>query len=144
MFDETEKQIIEEGMEVKSRFMVSLLTNVLRGFLSFITILILARGLGPASYGDFAFLMGSFVAIKTLLDLGTSSAFYTFLSQKPRGSYFILIYIIWNPEAFAKGRYKTLMKFQGLIKFLLRENYPSERQSHHKKLDPNPEPVSKW
>ena len=85
-----------EGMEVKSRFTVSLFVNVLKGGLSFITMLVLARGLGPALYGDFAFLMGSFVAVKSLLDLGTSSAFYTFISQKPRGYPFIRIYMVWQ------------------------------------------------
>jgi len=96
MFDGSQEQEGIEGMEVKSRFAVSLVTNVLRGGLSFVTVLMLARGLGPALYGDFAFLMGSFMAIKSLLTLGTSTAFYTFISQKSRGLEFMGAYAIWQ------------------------------------------------
>jgi O-antigen/teichoic acid export membrane protein len=100
MFDESQEQRNMDGMEVKSRFAVSLITNILRGALSFVTVLILARGLGPALYGDFAFLMGSFMAIKSLLTLGTSTAFYTFISQKARGLAFMGAYGIWQLAQF--------------------------------------------
>ena len=81
---------------IKSRFAISLFVNVLKGFLSFITVLVLARGLGPVLYGDFAFLLGSFVAFKSLLSLGTSNAFYTFMSQNPRGGKFLAVYGGWQ------------------------------------------------
>jgi O-antigen/teichoic acid export membrane protein len=45
----------------------------------------LARGLGPSGYGDLSFLLGSFVAIRSLVDVGASNAFFTFISQRPRG-----------------------------------------------------------
>lgn len=80
----------------KSRFAVSVFANILRGGLSFITVLILARALGPGRYGDFAFLIGSFVAIKSLLGMGTPNAFYTFMSQKPRGGMFLAVYVAWQ------------------------------------------------
>ena len=81
---------------IKSRFAISLFVNVLKGFLSFITVLVLARGLGPVLYGDFAFLLGSFVAFKSLLSMGTSNAFYTFMSQNPRGGKFLAVYGGWQ------------------------------------------------
>ena len=96
MLDQFQEQQNVESMHVKSRFAFSLVTNILRGGVSFLTVLILARGLGPALYGDFAFLMGSFVAVKSLLSLGTSMAFYTFISQKPRGLIFIGAYGVWQ------------------------------------------------
>jgi len=77
------------------------LANVLRGGLSFITVLILARGLGPERYGDFAFLIGSFVAIKILLGMGTPNAFYTFMSRKPRGGMFLTVYAAWQLVQFS-------------------------------------------
>ena len=40
--------------------------------------------------------MGSFVAIKALLSLGTSNAFYTFMSQNPRGGKFLAVYGGWQ------------------------------------------------
>ena len=81
---------------IKSRFAISVLVSVLKGLLSFVTVLVLARGLGPALYGDFAFLLGSFIAFKALLSLGTSNAFYTFMSQKPRGGKFLAVYGGWQ------------------------------------------------
>lgn len=61
----------------------------------FITGIFIARALNPAGYGDLMFLLGSFVAIRSLLDLGSSSAFFTFLSQSARGARFYLVYISW-------------------------------------------------
>ena len=81
---------------IKSRFFISFVSNILRGGLSFATGLIIARGLGPSNYGDFVFLLGSFAAIRQLLDLGTSSAFFTFLSNKPRDLKFIISYALWQ------------------------------------------------
>ena len=89
------------NLSAKSRFAVSILANTLRGGLSLITVLILARGLGPERYGDFAFLIGSFVAIKILLGMGTPNAFYTFMSQKPRGGMFLTVYAFWQLVQFS-------------------------------------------
>jgi O-antigen/teichoic acid export membrane protein len=55
----------------------------------------IARGLGASSYGDLNFLLGSFAAISSLLDLSTSSAFYTFISKRQRSRKFILLYSTW-------------------------------------------------
>lgn len=55
----------------------------------------MARGLGPSDYGDLMFLLGSFMAIRQLLDMGSSSAFYTFLSQRTREKHFFLFYFGW-------------------------------------------------
>jgi O-antigen/teichoic acid export membrane protein len=81
---------------IKSRFAVTLLSNVLRAGLSFVTGLAVARGLGPEGYGDFAFLLGSFAAVKQLLDMGSANAFYTFLSRRPRGKRFLASYVAWQ------------------------------------------------
>jgi O-antigen/teichoic acid export membrane protein len=63
--------------------------------IGFITGLVIARALNPAGYGDLMFLLGSFVAIRSLLDLGSSSAFFTFLSQRARGRRFYGVYLSW-------------------------------------------------
>lgn len=54
--------------------------------------MIIARGLGPGEYGRFSFLLVTFTALKSLIDLGTSSVFFTLISQKPRSKIFILYY----------------------------------------------------
>lgn len=80
---------------VKLRLAISVGSNVLRALISFITGLLIARTLHPAGYGDLMFLLGSFVAIRSLLDMGSSSAFFTFLSQRARGRRFYLVYFSW-------------------------------------------------
>lgn len=80
---------------IKTRFFSTFITNILRVGISFITGLIIARTLGPSEYGNFNFLIGSFTSLATLVDMATSSAFYTFISQKQRGRKFFGYYAIW-------------------------------------------------
>ncbi len=80
---------------IKIRFAVSVGSNTLRAVIGFATALVIARALNPAGYGDLMFLLGSFVAIRSLLDMGSSSAFFTFLSQHPRAKVFYLTYFVW-------------------------------------------------
>ncbi|MFN3467993.1 MAG: oligosaccharide flippase family protein, partial [Candidatus Brocadiales bacterium] len=65
---------------IKFRFLASILANVTRMGLGLLTGLLVARGLGPAEFGSFSFLLTSFTAISQLLDMGSSQAFYTFVS----------------------------------------------------------------
>jgi len=80
---------------VRVRFLFSVASNILRAIIGFTTGLLIARTLNPAGYGDLMFLLGSFVALRTLLDMGSSSAFFTFLSQRARGFRFYWMYISW-------------------------------------------------
>lgn len=80
---------------VKTRLLVSVGSNGVRAAISFFTGLLIARALNPSSYGDLMFLLGSFVAIRSLLDMGGASAFFTFLSQRSRGTRFYLFYFAW-------------------------------------------------
>jgi len=63
--------------------------------MNLLTGVIVARQLGPSAFGSFNFLLNSFISIMTLLDLGTSSAFYTFVSKKKQSLHFYLYYFIW-------------------------------------------------
>ena len=80
---------------LKARFLVSVGSNSLRALLGFVSGVLIARGLNPSGYGNLMFLIGSFVAIRSLLDMGSSSAFYTFISRQGRGLRFYLAYISW-------------------------------------------------
>lgn len=86
---------------VKRRFAVSFASNALRAALSFLAGLVVARGLGPEDYGRLMFLLGSFVSIKSLLDLGASNAFYTFISQSRRPPAYYAWYLLWLAAQFA-------------------------------------------
>jgi len=81
---------------VKSRFAVTLAANIVRTGLSFLTGIVIARGLGPEEYGNFTFLLSSFIALRQLLDMGTGAAFYTFLAQKSRPAAFVGSYLLWQ------------------------------------------------
>jgi len=69
--------------------------NVLRAAISVTTIMLIARWLGPKDYGRMAFLLGTFIAINGLLDLGSSAAFFTFISKRHRSSRFVSLYWKW-------------------------------------------------
>src|SRR6266568_233846 len=80
---------------VRRRFAFTVGANLFRSLLSFLTGMLPARWLGPRDYGNMAFLLGTFVGLRLLLDLGTSTAFFTFLSQRARSKRFVLIYYAW-------------------------------------------------
>lgn len=80
---------------VNVRFFMTLIVNVAKTILGFATGVVIARKLGPSDYGDFNFLLASFASITTLIDMGSSSAFYTFLSQKKREKVFYVYYVLW-------------------------------------------------
>ena len=82
-------------MSIVRRSMVSIAANTLKILLTFITSILLARGLGVAEFGIFAFLMSSFTATRLLLDMGTSRAFFTFISKYNRSKRFYSYYSIW-------------------------------------------------
>jgi len=82
-------------LSIKKRFLFSVGANIVRAGLSLAVGLLVARGLGPADYGNLAYLLGSFWAIRALLDMGMASAFYTFIAQKHRGSRYYLVYFGW-------------------------------------------------
>ncbi len=73
---------------IKVRALATFLARILRAGVSFITGLVIARALGPDEYGNFSFLLGSFISLGSLVDMASSSAFYTFISQRPRGRKF--------------------------------------------------------
>jgi len=85
---------------IKKRLLVSVGSNVVRAAITFATNLIIARALRPSAYGDLMFLLGSFIALRPLLDLGASTAFFTFLSQRARSRGYYLLYFGWLAAQF--------------------------------------------
>jgi O-antigen/teichoic acid export membrane protein len=78
------------------RFAATFAANVVRAGLSFFTGILIARALGAGGYGNLNFLLGSFTAITTLLDAGSTSAFYTLLSSRKRPPLFFAAYFVWT------------------------------------------------
>lgn len=92
----TESQFIAPSERFSIRFGATLIANVLRAGLSFATGLLIARTLGAVGYGNLNFLLSSFLAFTFLLDMGSTPAFYTFISQRKRPPLFFVIYIGWT------------------------------------------------
>jgi len=86
---------LENYQSIFSRFSISILFNIIRGGLTLATTVLLARFLGAEDYGRMAFLLASFLAFKSLLDMSSSHAFFTFLSEKTRSKKFINMYLCW-------------------------------------------------
>ena len=81
---------------IHSRFTAAFIANILRVGLGSVTGLLVARSLGPEQYGNYIFLLGCFIGFGQLLNMGTSNAFYTFISQRPRPFHFFASYFIWH------------------------------------------------
>jgi O-antigen/teichoic acid export membrane protein len=67
---------------LKKRYIAKLSANIIGMAISLVTETLIPRALGPKIYGDFNFLTDFFTKIVNFLDMGTSSCFYTRLSQK--------------------------------------------------------------
>ena len=84
----------EESSTAK-RSIFSVIFNIIRAGVGFSTAMLLARWLGPEGYGRLAFLVASLLAVRGLVDMSSSQAFFTFLSQRPRSKKFVNIFLQW-------------------------------------------------
>ncbi|NLW91135.1 MAG: oligosaccharide flippase family protein [Syntrophomonadaceae bacterium] len=78
------------------RYAFKLSTNLVGLFVNLITQAIIPRGLGPRAYGDFNFITNFFNQIIGFIDMGTSTAFYTKLSQRPREYGLVVFYLYFS------------------------------------------------
>lgn len=97
------------------RFGTTLVASLMRGGLSFASGILIARGLGASGYGDLNFLLGSFAAISQLLEMGTSSAFYTFISQRRRSRMIIALYLCWVVFQFVATVFAVALLLPGTL-----------------------------
>jgi len=82
-------------MSIQKRFAFSFLSNICKGVALFTTSALIARGLQPEIYGTYAFLLVVAVSICSFMDMGTSKAFYTFISKKAQSKLFFIYYFTW-------------------------------------------------
>jgi O-antigen/teichoic acid export membrane protein len=80
---------------VSSRYIVTLGAQVFRLLLSFATATIVPRALGPATYGNYTFLLSTSGAIRGVLDSGTQQAFFTFSAQERASGPLTRLYALW-------------------------------------------------
>jgi len=84
---------------LNKRYVFKLSTNLIGLFINLITQAIIPRGLGPKAYGDFNFLTNFFSQIIGFLDMGTSTAFYTKLSQRSKETGLVIFYLYFSALA---------------------------------------------
>ena len=77
------------------RVIFSFISNLIKAIFSLATGLLIARGLGPEDFGILSFLLASFTALRSMLDMGTSSAFFSFISKKLQSKKFFITYLVW-------------------------------------------------
>lgn len=68
---------------LQKQYTYKVFTNLVGLFSSLVIAGVVPRALGPIAYGNFSFLTDFFSRIISFFDAGTSSAFYTKLSQEP-------------------------------------------------------------
>ncbi len=87
--------ITKNKKDIVTRYLFTIITTIIRGFLNLFLAFFLARTLGVLDYGKYTFLIAAFTFCTYLLDLASSSAFFTFTSENTQSRKFIKIYSLW-------------------------------------------------
>ena len=89
------------AQRVSHRYSVSVATTGLRGVANLLAAALLARWLGPESYGVMAYLVAILIALRNLIDFSVTSAFFTFISKQEFSLRFFVRYWTWILTQFA-------------------------------------------
>lgn len=85
---------IPRSDSLRRRYSFKLLSNVVTLAGNFVTQLLVPRALGPALYGDYSFLTNFFTQVTGFFDAGTSTGFYTRLSQRQQDRGLVRFYAL--------------------------------------------------
>ena len=69
-------------MTFSQRYLITLLSSVVRAGLNFTVSIQVAKYLMPEMYGNYQYLLSVFTSILLFINMGTESAYFTFISQK--------------------------------------------------------------
>lgn len=81
---------------LKKRYVFKLVANVFGLIVGLATQAVIPRGLGPVAYGNFNFLTNFFQQVFGFLEMGTSTCFYTKLSQRQKDSGLVAFYLYFS------------------------------------------------
>lgn len=81
--------------DLLGRASVTLFSTSAKSLLTLITSVFIARTLGTENFGVYAFFIAALVPIRGVVDAGSSSAYFTFISEKPRSTIFHIGYTLW-------------------------------------------------
>ena len=100
---------------IKKRYLYRLFTNIISIPLGIVTQTIVARSLGPALYGDFSFLTNTFSRVISFIETGTSTYFFTKLSQTPEDKKLVRFY--WHLMSIVASVVCLIVVFSELFNF---------------------------
>jgi O-antigen/teichoic acid export membrane protein len=83
----------DDESSLKTRYLSKLVASLIAMAISLVTATIIPRVLGPAAFGNFEFLTSFFTRVINFLNMGSSNAFYTKLSQRPRDFGLVSFYL---------------------------------------------------
>ncbi|MBF0380677.1 MAG: lipopolysaccharide biosynthesis protein [Magnetococcales bacterium] len=83
------------GVPLNTRYLYKLASNFVGLFINIAIQAIVPRGLGPEAYGNFHFLTNFFNQVVSFLELGSSAAFYTKLSQRQKDHDLLTFYMLF-------------------------------------------------
>ena len=83
-------------MSIVQRFLYTYAFNIVAFFFTFLSGVLLARTLGPESYGVLAYVIAVFGSIFYILDMGTSNALFTFASQETKDKKFYFVFLSYH------------------------------------------------
>ena len=89
-----------ETTSLRKRYLYKLSGNFIGAFINIVIQAIIPRELGPKAYGNFNFLTNFFTQVVNFLEMGTSTCFYTKLSQRPKESGLVIFYIYFTGFVF--------------------------------------------
>ncbi|HPO90722.1 MAG TPA: oligosaccharide flippase family protein, partial [Victivallales bacterium] len=83
--------MVEDSL--RKRYFYKLFTNIAGYAIGLITMGIIPRALGPKAFGDFNFLTNFFSQVVSFFDMGSSTAFFTKISQRQKESSLFVFYL---------------------------------------------------
>ena len=84
------------GDSLNKRWLYKFFANTFGLGIGFIIQMIVPRGLGPNAFGNFSFLSNFFSQVVAFFEMGSSTCFYTRLSQRPKEHGLVSFYIYFS------------------------------------------------
>ena len=83
-------------MSFSIRYLITLLSSIVRAGLNFYVSIKVANHLLPELYGSYQYILSVSTAVLLFVNLNTENAFFTFISKRKRHFKFYLTYFVWQ------------------------------------------------
>lgn len=83
-------------MSFTNRYLITLLSSIIRAGLNFVVSIQIAKYLMPELYGNYQYVLTISTAILLFTNMSTESAFFTFISKKKQHIKFYITYFSWQ------------------------------------------------